>query len=50
MHWFVGGTGPGGTQSGGSDTARQIAEWVAAHYPAETVDGTAVYDLTQQAS
>jgi 4-amino-4-deoxy-L-arabinose transferase-like glycosyltransferase len=46
IHWFIGGSGPGGTQSGGSDDARQIAEWVAAHYTAQTVDGTTVYDLT----
>ncbi|MGI5128724.1 glycosyltransferase family 39 protein [Pseudonocardia sp. CA-107938] len=46
VHWFVGGTGPGGTASGGSDTARQIAEWVAATFPATTVDGTPVHDLT----
>jgi hypothetical protein len=46
IHWFIGGAGPGGTASGGSDTARQIAEWVAATYSPTTVDGTAVYDLT----
>ncbi len=46
VHWFIGGAGPGGTASGGSDTARQIAEWVAATYSPMTVDGTAVYDLT----
>ena len=50
VHFFVGGTGPGSTASGGSDTARQIAEWVAATYRATTVDGTAVYDLTQAAA
>jgi 4-amino-4-deoxy-L-arabinose transferase-like glycosyltransferase len=50
VHWFVGGTGPGGTASGGSDTARQIAEWVAATYPPTTVDGTTVYDLSGPAA
>ncbi|WP_370745915.1 ArnT family glycosyltransferase [Mycolicibacterium brumae] len=30
---------------GGSDAAARIAEWVAEHYPARTVDGVDVYDL-----
>jgi 4-amino-4-deoxy-L-arabinose transferase-like glycosyltransferase len=46
VHWFVGGDGVGGTQSGGSDDAQLIAQWVAANYTATTVDGTTVYDLT----
>lgn len=46
IHWFVGGTGPGGTQSGGSDASRRIAEWVAATFPPTTVDGVELYDLT----
>ncbi len=47
IHWFVGGSsGAGGSNSSGSDAAEQIAEWVAAHYEAETVDGVTMYDLT----
>ena len=49
VHWFIGaGTrGPlGDTSSGGSDQARQIAEWVAATYTPITIDGTVLYDLS----
>ena len=46
VHWFVGGTGPGGTSSGGSDDARQIAQWVATTFTATTVDGITLYDLS----
>jgi hypothetical protein len=34
------------TDTGGSDTARQIIDWVHQHYPARTVAGTTLYDLT----
>jgi len=44
IHWFVGGIV--GRSSGGSDASIQIAQWVAAHYAATTVDGTQLYDLT----
>ncbi|GHE14099.1 glycosyltransferase family 39 protein [Klenkia taihuensis] len=44
IHWFVGGTV--GRSSGGSDASIQIAQWVAAHYSATTVDGIQLYDLT----
>ncbi|WP_208630553.1 ArnT family glycosyltransferase [Amycolatopsis kentuckyensis] len=45
IHYFL---GEGMTMQGstGADTAQQIAEWVAAHYEASTVDGVTVYDLT----
>jgi 4-amino-4-deoxy-L-arabinose transferase-like glycosyltransferase len=46
VHWFVGGSGPGGTAGGGSDQARRIAEWVAATFTPTTVDGTVLYDLS----
>jgi hypothetical protein len=46
VHWFVGGTGPGGTASGGSNDAQAIAAWVAATYTPTQVDGTTLYDLT----
>jgi hypothetical protein len=46
VHWFVGGAGPGGTASGGSSDARQIAEWVAHTFTPTTVDGITLYDLT----
>lgn len=35
---------------GGSPGASSIMSWVAAHYTAQTVGGTAVYDLTKPAS
>ncbi|MEQ0560807.1 glycosyltransferase family 39 protein [Amycolatopsis sp. NEAU-NG30] len=45
IHYFL---GEGMTMRGtsGSDAAQQIAEWVAEHYQASTVDGVTVYDLT----
>ncbi|MBE8517207.1 glycosyltransferase family 39 protein [Amycolatopsis sp. H6(2020)] len=45
IHYFL---GEGMTMQGstGSDAAQEIAEWVAAHYEASTVDGVTVYDLT----
>ncbi len=47
VHYFVGDAGMSSAATGGSDAARQIAEWVAATYPATTFDGTTVYDLSQ---
>jgi hypothetical protein len=47
VHYFVGDAGMSSTATGGSNAARQIAEWVAATYPVTTVDGTTVYDLSQ---
>ena len=47
IHYYIAGE-MGGHQMGGSDTATQIAQWVAKHYTAATVDGVTVYDLTQQ--
>lgn len=46
VHWFVGRSGPRGTQSGGSDEAQRIAAWVAATFPATIVDDVTLYDLT----
>jgi 4-amino-4-deoxy-L-arabinose transferase-like glycosyltransferase len=47
IHYFIGGGGArGGTSSGGSNYSSQISEWVAATYPAQTVDGVTLYDLT----
>jgi hypothetical protein len=46
IHWFVGGVGSDGTQSGGSDDAAAIARWVQQHYTATTVGGTTLYDLS----
>ena len=46
IHWFVGGAGADSTQSGGSDDAAQIAQWVKEHYTATTVGGTTLYDLS----
>jgi len=46
VHYFLGDSGMSSTSSGGSDAGAQIAEWVAANYTAETVDGVTVYDLS----
>lgn len=46
IHYFVGGGGLGGRSNGGSNTAAQIAAWVAANYTATTVGGMTLYDLT----
>jgi hypothetical protein len=35
---------------GGSGASSAISSWVTSHYTATTVDGVAVYDLTQPAS
>jgi len=45
IHYFL---GEGSTMQSetGSDAAQQIANWVAENYPATTVDGVTVYDLT----
>ena len=52
IHYYLSGGGMGGGGLGGTSTsdAAQIATWVAAHYTAETVGGTTVYDLTQPKS
>lgn len=44
IHYYI--AGSVGQASGGSNTAAQIGEWVAANYTAQTVDGVTVYDLT----
>ncbi|MDQ7806904.1 glycosyltransferase family 39 protein [Amycolatopsis sp. A133] len=48
IHYFL---GEGMTMQGttGSDAAQQIAEWVASHHEASTVDGVTVYDLAATA-
>jgi hypothetical protein len=51
IHWFVGDAaggagGPGMRAMGGSDAAREIAAWVQRTFPARTVDGVTLYDLT----
>jgi 4-amino-4-deoxy-L-arabinose transferase-like glycosyltransferase len=51
IHYFIGGSGLGGNSlggnsTGGSDAAQQIATWVSQNYPATTIGGTTVYDLT----
>ena len=50
IHWFVGGTGADSTQSGGSGAAAEIARWVQENYPATTVGGTTLFDLSEGAS
>ncbi|MEX2136910.1 MAG: glycosyltransferase family 39 protein [Chloroflexota bacterium] len=48
IHYYVAGGDASGFRgaSGGSDVAAQIAEWVNTTFPAMTVGGVAVYDLT----
>jgi len=46
VHYFIGGGGFGGMQKGGSSSSSDIATWVAQTFPAQTVDGVTVYDLT----
>ena len=49
VHWFI----PSGLErvgnAGGSQEAQRIAEWVAATYTAQTVDGVTLYDLAATA-
>jgi len=45
VHYYIVG-GQGGQQNGGSNAAAEIASWVQATFPAQTVGGTTVYDLT----
>jgi 4-amino-4-deoxy-L-arabinose transferase-like glycosyltransferase len=48
IHYFLGSSGGfGGMSSGGSNSAQQIASWVAENYTAQAVGGATVYDLTQ---
>jgi 4-amino-4-deoxy-L-arabinose transferase-like glycosyltransferase len=47
IHYFL---GSGGGRSSGTGTSSQIAQWVAQHFTATTVDGVTVYDLTQPAA
>ena len=51
IHYFIGGTirGPMHPPTGASSPSSDIAAWVAAHFPAQTIDGVTVYDLTANA-
>jgi hypothetical protein len=46
IHYFLGDGAMSSTDSGGSDAAARIADWVAENYTATTVDGVTVYDLS----
>ncbi|WP_139981568.1 ArnT family glycosyltransferase [Nocardioides litoris] len=48
IHWFIAGGGGlgGGGFGGGPGGDGEIATWVAATYPAQTVDGVTLYDLS----
>jgi 4-amino-4-deoxy-L-arabinose transferase-like glycosyltransferase len=46
IHYFVGGSGPGGRSNGGSSVSAEIADWVQANYTATTIGNTTLYDLT----
>ncbi|MCZ7422414.1 glycosyltransferase family 39 protein [Verrucosispora sp. WMMA2121] len=45
IHWFVGGGGFRNT-NGGSSASSEIAAWVAANFPAQTVDEVSLYDVS----
>ncbi|MFB4320395.1 ArnT family glycosyltransferase [Actinomadura sp. 21ATH] len=47
IHYFAGG-GPGMRAGSGSDAAQRIAAWVRENFPATTVGGTTLYDLTAE--
>jgi len=46
IHYYIGGGQGGGPGESSDSTSAQIAAWVAANYPATTVGGQTVYDLT----
>jgi 4-amino-4-deoxy-L-arabinose transferase-like glycosyltransferase len=51
VHYFVAGAGggfggAGGAGRGGGTDASQVTAWVAAHFTAQTIGGTTVYNLT----
>jgi 4-amino-4-deoxy-L-arabinose transferase-like glycosyltransferase len=46
IHYFLGGRTGGGTRTGGSAAAQEIAAWVEQTFTATTVGGVTVYDLT----
>ena len=47
VHWFIaGGGGMGGGPGGGSGSAAEIAAWVSETFPAQSVDGVTLYDLS----
>lgn len=47
IHWFIAGDrqGPGGMGAGGQ-TSSQISDWVQENFPAITIDGVTLYDLS----
>ncbi|MFB9377839.1 glycosyltransferase family 39 protein [Kineococcus gynurae] len=46
VHYWIAATTMASTDTGGSDASVQIQEWVEQTFPASTVDGTTVYDLS----
>jgi 4-amino-4-deoxy-L-arabinose transferase-like glycosyltransferase len=48
IHYYIGGAAAGGFAGarGGSDVAAEIASWVEATFPAQTIGGVTLYDLT----
>jgi 4-amino-4-deoxy-L-arabinose transferase-like glycosyltransferase len=46
IHYFIASGGFGGGSRGGSDASSEISTWVQENYPATTIGGTTVYDLT----
>ena len=52
IHYFIAGGGGfgGGQAQGSSSSSSSITAWVQAHYTAQTIGGTTVYDLTSSGS
>jgi 4-amino-4-deoxy-L-arabinose transferase-like glycosyltransferase len=46
IHYFISGGAGGGTRTGGSAAAQEVAGWVEQNFTATTVGGATVYDLT----
>jgi len=51
IHYYVGGANAAGFRGarGGSEDAGEIAAWVEANFPATTIGGVTLYDLTAPA-
>ena len=50
VHYFIAGSGGFGAGQSGSSSSSAITAWVEAHFTAQTIGGTTVYDLTTAAS
>jgi len=46
IHWYLGGGLSGMPSMGGSEAAREIADWVTSNFDAVEIDGVTLYDLS----